>query len=87
MRSVILEVEARSTGERPRHLRDEDLVRARGGHDPRRLVDGDAAETVPDELDLAHVDARADPKAVITGGSPDRDRAVEGETRPVEARE
>ena len=57
------------------------------GHDPRRLVHGDAAHVVADELDLADVDAGADMKILAARALPDRGGAVERTRRPVERRE
>src|SRR4026209_1744923 len=59
----VLEFEVGPVDEVHDGRRDEDLIGAGDSHDPRRRVDGDAAQVVSRDLDFAGGDPCADPEA------------------------
>src|SRR5436309_1297215 len=65
-------------------LRDEDLIGLRGGHDPCRLVDRDAADVIADGLHLAGVDAGPDPKPQGAAARPNIQGESDGPRRTIE---
>ena len=79
--------QVRGGRERPRELRDEDLVAVGGGHDAGRFVHGHAAYVVADELDLTDVHSCSDVKVVSIGASAYGRSAVQCTRRPVERRD
>src|SRR5207247_894547 len=66
---------------------DEHLARLRGGFDPRRDVDADAADVVPATLDLPRVNARADLEAQTSNPAAEGHGAGDRPGGPVEDRQ
>src|SRR5271168_3912937 len=84
VKSAVAELEAGAGHEVGHDPRDQHFVRLRLRHDARGGVHGDAADIPAPDLDFAGMQSGAQRQADLLGGRPERQRAADRASRPID---